>query len=275
VTGNYFSVLGIPLREGRVLTKEDRAGMPLVGVINQSMAERYFPHQDPVGARIRWAREERVSWITIVGVVGNVRHFGLARAEEPAIYTPYAQSSQSWKRWSEIVVRGSTSAPSLSQLKEAIWQVDSLIPVAKVRSMEELMSASLGELRFNTVLLIAFAAAAIALAAIGLYGVISYLVSQRTHEIGVRVALGAQHFHVLRLIVGHGFMLAVCGAVAGIFISLGASRFLASLLYGAQTSDPITFLVVALLLLATALLASYIPARRAMKVDPVIALRYE
>ncbi len=275
VAGDYFSALGIPLRKGRSLTREDRADTPLVGVINESMAQQYFSNQDPLGARIRWAREEGVSWITIVGVVGDVRHFGLGRAEEPAIYTPYAQSRQSWKRWSEIVVRSSTSAPSLAQLKQAIWKVDPLIPVAKVRSMSEVMSASLSELRFNTVLLIAFAAAAIALAGIGLYGVISYLVSQRTHEIGVRVALGAQHSHVLKLVLGHGFMLALCGAVAGILLSLGASRFLSSLLYGAQSSDLVTLASVAFLLLVVALFASYIPARRAMRVDPIVALRYE
>ncbi|HEY2713712.1 MAG TPA: ABC transporter permease [Chthoniobacterales bacterium] len=275
VAGDYFSVLAIPLRKGRALTREDRANTPLVGVINESMAQEYFPNQDPLGARIRWAREEGVSWITIVGVVGDVRHFGLGRAEEPAIYTPYAQSRQSWKRWSEIVVRSSASVPSLTQLKQAIWKVDPLIPVAKVRSMSEVMSASVSELRFNTVLLIAFAAAAIALAGIGLYGVISYLVSQRTHEIGVRVALGAQHSHLLKLVLGHGFRLALCGAVVGILISLGASRFLSSLLYGAQPSDPLTFASVAFLLLVVALFASYIPARRAMRVDPIVALHYE
>ncbi len=275
VAGDYFSALGIPLHKGRRLTREDRADKPLVGVINESMAQQYFPNQDPIGVRIRWARDEGVSWITIVGVVGDVRHFGLGRKEEAAIYTPYAQSGQSWKRWSEIVVRSSANAPSLAQLKQAIWKVDPLIPVAKVRSMEEVISASLSELRFNTVLLVAFAAAAIALAGIGLYGVISYLVSQRTHEIGVRVALGAQHSHVLKLVLGHGFMLALCGAVVGILISLGASRFLSSLLYGAQPSDPFTFASVALLLLVVALFASYIPARRAMRVDPIVALRYE
>jgi putative ABC transport system permease protein len=275
VAGDYFSVLKIPVRKGRTLTPDDRADTPLVGVINESMAQQYFPDHDPIGARIRWAREDRVSWITIVGVAGNVRHFGLGRAEEPAIYTPYAQSSQSWKRWSEIVVRSSAHPPSLGQLKQAIWRVDPLIPVAKVCSMEEVLSRSLSGLRFNTILLLVFAAAAIALAAIGLYGVIAYLVSQRTHEIGVRVALGAQRFHVLKLVLGHGFVLALCGAGAGILISLGASRFLSSLLYGAQAFQPITFLAVALVLLATALLASYIPARRALKVDPMVALRYE
>jgi putative ABC transport system permease protein len=278
VAGEYFRVMGIPLRQGRLLTRGDHADAPLVGVINESMARRYFPGQDPVGARIRWARSETISWITIVGVVGDVRHFGVARAEEPAIYTPYAQTDAVWKRWSEIVVR-TPAAPDVStlapQLKQAIWKVDPLLPVTKVRTMNEIMAVSLGERRFNAVLICVFAGVALTLACVGLYGVISYLVEQRTREIGVRMALGAQRYHVVNLVMRHGLTLCAAGVVLGLAAAFGASRVLTALLHGVEPTDPATFVSVILLLGAVALAATYLPARRAARLDPSIALRHE
>jgi putative ABC transport system permease protein len=277
VMGEYFKVLAIPLLQGRVLTRDDRAGTPLVGVINDSMARQYFRDQNPLGTRIRWARSEGVEWITIVGVVGNVRHFGLANSEEPAIYTPYAQSGQDWKRWSEIVVRGPgrTEPGLIAQLKSMVWKVDPSIPVTKVRSMSEVMSVSLAEQRFNTLLLGVFAGVALLLASVGLYGVLAFSVAQRTREIGIRMALGAQTRDVLRLVLRQGLTLSLLGIAAGICVSLAGTRVLAGLLYGVAPTDPVTFAAIALLLVAVALAACFIPARRAMKVDPMVALRYE
>jgi putative ABC transport system permease protein len=278
VAGDYFRVMGIPLRRGRLLTEHDRADAQLVGVINESMARQYFGEGDPIGVRMRWARSEGVEWITIVGVVGDVRHFGLAETEEAAIYTPYAQSGQTWKRWSEIVVR-TQSAPDLQsvamQLKQAIWKVDPLIPVTKVRTMSEIMAVSLAERRFNALLIGIFAAVAVTLAAVGLYGVIAYLVEQRTQEIGVRMALGAQRHHVLSLIMRHGLTLAATGLAVGVCAAFFALRLLTSLLHGVEPTDPATFVAVTSLLLLVAAAATYLPARRAAGLDPSVALRHD
>ena len=277
IAGDYFKVLDIPILQGRALATGDRADAPLVGVINESMARRYFPDQDPLGARIHWARDEGVEWITIVGVVGNVRHFGLANLEEPAIYTPYAQSGQEWKRWSEIVVRtpGTVGTGLIEQLKATVWKVDPSIPVTKVRSMTEVMSVSLSEQRFNALLLGIFAGIALLLATVGLYGVLAFSVSRRTREIGVRMALGAQAWDVAGLVLRQGLMLSLIGIAAGVCVSLAATRVLARLLYGVAPTDPATFASLAFLLTAVALAACLIPARRAMKLDPMVALRFE
>jgi putative ABC transport system permease protein len=277
IMGAYFKVLGIPLLQGRALNRDDRADAPAVGVINESMARQYFREQNPIGARIRWARSEGVDWITIVGVVGNVRHFGLANSEEPAIYTPYAQSGQDWKRWSEFVIRtpGKTDAPLISQLKKMVWHVDPTIPVTQVRPMSDVLSVSLAEQRFNTLLLGIFAAVALLLASVGLYGVLAFSVAQRTREIGIRMALGAQGGDVLRLVLRQGLILSVLGVASGISVSLAGTRVLRGLLYGVAPTDPATFAGVALLLVAVALVACLVPARRALRVDPIVALRHE
>jgi putative ABC transport system permease protein len=276
VAGEYFQVLGIPIIQGRALTRDDRSDAPLVGVINESMARQYFREMNPLGARIRWARSEEIQWITIVGVAGNVRHFGLANSEEPAIYTPYAQSAQEWKRWAEIVVRAPGVGPALvAQLKAMVWKVDPSIPVTRVRSMAEVMSTSLAAQRFNTLLLGVFAGVALLLASVGLYGVLAFSVAQRTREIGIRMALGAQTRDVMRLVLRQGLTLSLLGVAAGVGVSLAGTRVLAGLLYGVAPTDPATFAAVALLLVGVALVACFIPARRAMRVDPVVALRYE
>ncbi len=274
VAGDYFQVMGVPLLQGRALTRDDRAETPDVGVINESMARQYFREQNPIGARIRWARSEGVAWITIVGVVGNVRHFGLAFSEEPAIYTPYAQTGQSWKRWSEIVVR-SDRVISAPELKRAVWKVDPLIPIPKVKSMSDVMSVSLAAQRFNMILLAVFAAMALLLASVGLYGVLAFTVAERTREIGIRVAVGAQASDIMKLVLGQGLTLTVVGVVAGIAAALAATRLLSGLLYGVTPTDPATFAAIALLLITISLVACLLPARRAMKVDPIVALRNE
>ncbi len=242
------------------------------------MSRKYFPGQDPLGKRIRWARDEGVSWITIVGVVGDVRHFGLGQAEEPAIYTPYAQSGQSWKRWSEIVLRVPATTPTETvtrQIKEAIWQVDPLLAITPTRNMSEVVSVSLAAQRFNAFLVAAFAATALLLASVGLYGVLAFGVALRTREIGIRIAVGAQAGDVLKLVLGQGITLALLGVTAGVVVSLLGTRGLAGLLYDVTPTDPATFATLSLLLLLVAGLAGYLPARRALKIDPTITLRHE
>jgi putative ABC transport system permease protein len=208
--------------------------------------------------------------------VGDVKHFGLDTPEEPALYTPYAQSGAPWKRWQILVARtpGEPSAFA-DAVKKQIWQIDSQLPVTKLQTMPEVMALSVAEWRFNMLLLGLFAAVALMLAGVGIYGVISYSVTQRTHEIGVRMALGAQARDVLRLIVGQGLKLAALGVVLGTAGAFGLTRLMATLLFGVRPTDPLTFGLIALLLLGVALLASYLPARRALKLDPMIALRYE
>ena len=277
VGGDYFNTMSIPLRAGRDFTAQDGADAPLVGIINESMVRQYFQNENPIGARIRWARQEgEPQWMTIIGVAGDVKHFGLNEPEAPAVYTPYAQSQQPWKRWMYLVVRSDADPSTLVNLvKNQIWTVDNQIPVTRVQTMREIMAASVAGQRFNMLLLGIFASVALALAGVGIYGVISYSVTQRTHEIGIRMALGAQTRDVLKLILGQGLLLAAIGVVIGVAGAFALTRVMSSLLFGVSATDPATFTVVALLLIAVALLASYIPARRAMKVDPMVALRYE
>lgn len=215
-------------------------------------------------------------WITIVGVVGDVRHFGLDRPEEPALYTPYAQSGTPWKRWQMLVARTQGAPLAFAEtIKKQIWQVDARLPVTNLHAMTEVMALSFAERRFNMLLLGLFAGVALLLAAVGIYGVISYAVTQRTHEIGVRMALGASARDVLKLIVRQGMTLALSGVGAGLLAALLLTRFMRTLLFGIQSSDPVTYVVIALLLVAVALLACWLPAWRATKVDPLMALRCE
>jgi putative ABC transport system permease protein len=277
VGGDYLRVMRIPLREGRDLTPQDTAGAPLVGVVNESFARTYFAGATPVGARVRWARATgEPQWVTIVGVAGDVKHFGLDHAEEPAIYTPYAQSQQNWKRWMYLVVRGDAEPSMMTNaVKSKIWAVDSQIPVTKVLTMEEVSASSVASRRFQMTLLAAFACVALLLAAVGIYGLISYSVAQRTHEIGVRMALGAQGRNILALVVRQGLALAAVGLAAGLLGALALTRVLTGLVYGVSTTDPATYAGLSLFLLLVALAACLIPARRATKVDPLTALRYE
>jgi putative ABC transport system permease protein len=214
--------------------------------------------------------------MTIVGVVGDVRASGTGREEVPAVYAPIAQESRPWKTWMTVAIRSSLP-PSvlLPAVKRAVARVAPAVPVTRPRTMDELMAASAVARRFNLLLLGAFAALALALAAVGVHGVISYAVGHRIHEVGVRVALGATPRDILRLVVGQGFVLAAGGAVLGSAAALGLSRFVSGMLFGVRATDPVTFAGVAALLVAVALLACYLPARRALRVDPVVALRYE
>jgi putative ABC transport system permease protein len=277
VMGDYFRTMQIPLRAGRDFTAQDRAGTQLVGILNQAAVRNFFPREDPVGKRIRWAREPGPpQWITIVGVAGDVHHFGLDEKEDSALYSLYEQSNQPWKRWMTMVVRTHQDPASLVRAaKNVVWSVDPGIPVSKVRTMPEVMVASMAERRFNTLLLALFAGLALVLAAVGIYGLTSYSVTQRTHEIGIRMALGAEPRHVLGLMVGEGFRLTVIGMAIGAAAALALTRLMASLLFEVRPTDLATYSAVAGLLAAVSIVASYIPARRAAKVDPMVALRNE
>jgi putative ABC transport system permease protein len=275
VGGDYFRVMGIPLLQGRDFTAQDRIDMPLVGLVNESFAREYFAGASPVGARISWARGPR-QWMTIVGVVGDVKHFGLNQPEASAFYAPYAQLNQPWKRWMYLTVRGDMDTQTLvGEVKKQIWAIDKLVPVTKVQTMTEVMAASLAGQQFNMTLMGIFAGVALLLAAVGIYGVASYSVTQRTREIGIRMALGAQGPDVLRLVLRQGATLAGSGVAIGLAAAVALTRFMSSLLYGVSATDPMTFAGVALLLTGVALVACFVPARRATKIDPGVALRYE
>ena len=276
VNPGYHQALGIPLLKGRHIEDADRANTFPVAVINQAAVREFFPDEDPVGKRFRWAFADTVRWITIAGVVGDVRDFGLDTNDRSAAYLPYAQEQAWWRTWNVVALRTSVPTASLiEQVKGEIAKVDPLVPIADVRTMDKLVEDSYALRRFSLQLLGGFAVVALALAMIGIYGVISQEVRQRTHEIGLRLALGAQRGDVLRLIVGHGLRLTLAGLALGLLGSLALTRLLQTLLFGVSPTDPVTFVGVSFLLTAVALLASYIPARRAAKVDPMVALRYE
>ena len=276
VMGDYFGVMRIGLRAGRALTSMDDENHPLVAVINEAMARKFFRGQNPIGQRIRWARDTETRWMTIVGVAANVKESSLAEAAYPTIFTPFAQTNESWRRWMSVVVRlPDATASQIPAIKREVWAVDPQIPLNRIESMEELLGLSLVERQFNMSLLGLFAALSVALVAVGIYGVTAYSVSQRTHEIGIRVAVGARRLDVLRLVMGEGARMAAVGTAAGIAGALVLTRLMTKLLYGVSATDPVTFAAVAALMTAVVLAASLIPARRAMRVDPTVALRYE
>ncbi len=272
VSVDYFSTLQIPLVLGRFFTAHDAQGSLPVVIINLAFVRRFLNGQNALGKRIRLGRPTG-DWSTIVGVVGNVHYRGLDRGDEPLIFTPYCQGPAPYI---SLLVRTASNPVSLAaSLRAQVQAVDKNQPVFDMQSMQQRIDQSLGSRRFNTFLLTAFALLGLVLAAVGLYGVISYSVTQRTHEIGIRMALGAQRPEVLKMVLRHGLFLAVAGVTAGLAAATGLTRLLASLLYGVKPLDTITFALVPIVLIVVALLASYIPARRATKVNPTVALRHE
>jgi putative ABC transport system permease protein len=276
VMGDYFHVMKIPLRSGRDFGPQDfDEKAPLVGIINDEMVRQYFPSENPLGKRVRWVSNPTVQWITIIGVVGDVKHFGLDLPEEPALYSPYTQINP-WKRWMTFAARTQSDPAAMEQaVKSQIWKVDSQLPITKVQTMNEVAAASFAARRFNMLLLTLFAGLALILAAVGVYGVMSYAVTQRTHEIGIRMALGAQMGSVIKLVMKSGLLITVIGVSIGLAGAFALTRLMRSLLFAVEATDKATFAGVSLCLLLIALLACYIPARRATKVDPLVALRYE
>jgi putative ABC transport system permease protein len=267
VSPGYFGTLGIPLRGRDFTVQDDTSSLP-VAIISAALAAKYFPNEDPIG-RTLVMRSFRDDPHTIVGVAGDVRTFGL---DQDAGLVFYGSSGQ-YTGWNPMTLVWRSQAPSVDTVRASLRSLDPGVPIASVASMDTLLDRSFGPRRFNLYLLGAFAAVALALAAIGLFGVMAYLVSQRTREIGVRLALGATRGEVFRLILGKGLSLAAAGALAGIAAALWLTRVMEALLFSVSRTDTVTFVAVPAGLLVIAALACYLPARRAMRVDPVVALR--
>jgi predicted permease len=272
VSAGYFETIGIPLLRGRGLVAADDADAPLVVVINDSLARRYWGQENPVGQRLQFGPP---TWRTVIGVVGDVRHEGLDAESKPEMYVPFAQAPNNEARTTVVIRTVVDPAAVAVALRNAVSSVDAAVPLDQVGTMEKLVSASVGQPRFRTVLLAIFSIVALVIASIGIYGVMNYLVIQRTSEFGVRLAVGATEGDVLRLVLGRASVLIVAGLCLGLLGSVVLARLIASLLYGVKPLDWVTFAAVSLLLSAVALFASYIPARRATRIDPMVALRYE
>ena len=272
-TPDYFTTMQIPLLKGRAFTDQDKAGVPLVVIVNETLARKHWPGQDAIGKRIRFqAPIDKAPWMEVVGVIKDVKH-ELTLEVTPEYYLPHAQDV--W-RGMVVVARTTVDPASLAgAIRQDVWAIDKDQPVFDVRTMQEVRSLSVGLQQFNSLMIGIFAGVALLLAAIGIYGVMAFAVTQRTREIGIRMALGARKTDVLRMIVVNGMKLAVIGLVIGLVASWALTRFISGLLFGVEPTDPLTFSVVSACLLAAAFLACYLPARRATKVDPLEALRYE
>jgi putative ABC transport system permease protein len=278
ITPNYLEALGVPLLAGRMITEADSEKAPFVAVINTSMAHQFFANESPLGKKIQLGAlpEKDVPWMEVVGVVGDVRP-GLGVEPQSEMYLPYRQADSLLPVFQLSVVLRTSLDPAAesSALRSALHDIDSNQPLVNVRTMEDNMAASVSEPRFRTWLLGLFALLALVLSTIGIYGVMSYSVHQRTHEIGIRVAMGAQPAQVFGLVTGEGLRLALIGVALGLAASIALTRVLRGFLYQVSALDPMTFGCVSLALIGVAIFASYLPARRATKVDPLVALRYE
>ena len=276
VSPDYFRAMGIPLLRGRYFEAHDTPeSMPVV-VINRRLAEQYWPGEEAIGKRLKVGPlDSQNAWLTVVGVVGDVRQTGLYD-QKLEFYVPYMQERRSFMAPRDLVVR-TKADPALiaSAVRKAVWSVDKDQPVSNVRTLDQVFAAAISQERFQALMLGLFAALALVLACVGLYGVISYSVVQRTHEIGVRMALGAQSVDVLRLVIRQGMLLTFAGLVIGVVAGTFVTRVLTDMLFGVTPRDPLTFVGVPVLLVIVAFVACYVPARRATKVDPLEALRYE
>ncbi len=270
ISPGYFQMMGIPLLQGRAFTESDGAGATGVAIINRAFAERYWPGEDPLGRRLLVEFNQR--WVTVVGIVGNVKQSGLQYEAAPHVYVSYKQIPQI-----RFLLARTAADPLgfIGMARSRIQSIDRDLPIYNIHTMEDLLAESVAQRRLNLLLLGVFAAVALALTVVGLYGVISYSVTQRTREIGIRLALGAQPGDVLRLVLGQGMKLVGFGIALGLTGAVALTRWMATLLFEVKATDPMTYVLVAGVLIATALLACWIPARRAAKVDPMIALRCE
>jgi predicted permease len=274
VSGHYFQTMEIPLRQGRLFNDEDAETKPGATIIDDLMAQQFWPNENPIGKRIRFKDSGPDSpWITVVGVVGRVKQYTLDTDSRIALYLPHTQYPT---RAMNVVLRSSVEPAALtSALKQEIRALDSDLPVYNVRTMSQRVDESLARRRFAMLMLVLFAFLAFALATIGIYGVMAYIVNQGTRELGIRMALGATQSHILRLVVRQGMTLALSGVASGLLGAFALTRVMRSLLFGIGATDAATFTVISLVLLFTALLASYIPARRAARIDPMVSLRCE
>jgi putative ABC transport system permease protein len=280
VTPDYFRTLGLELKRGRLITEQDRAGTPLVAVIDESFAQKYFSNEDPIGKHLEAG--SGLKDVEIVGIVGHVKHYGLDGEVpvDPQYYLAFRQIPDELVapvfRTVSLSVRASGDpAQLIGAIRQQVLSTDKDQPVFNARTMEQVIAESIASRRFAMLLLSIFACVALLLASVGIYGVMSYSVTQRTHEIGIRMALGASTRDVMKMIVGHGMGLTLLGVGCGLVAAILLSRFLSSLLFGVSAADPLTYGGVSLLLILVALVACYIPARRATRVDPMVALRYE
>ncbi|MCM3872702.1 MAG: ABC transporter permease [Pyrinomonadaceae bacterium] len=268
---NYFETIGIPFIKGRLFGPQDQTNTPTVLIINQTMARRFWPDQDPLGKQIKFVEDGSSG--TVVGVVGDAKHYWLDDEAKPQMYASYTQQPG---YFATVVIRTTVEPLALTEsVRQALWKVDADQPMWKIRTVEFLVNRSVADRKFLMALMGIFASLALVLTMIGLYGVISYLVNQRTQEIGIRMALGAQMGDILRMILKQGMVLVLTGVALGLGASWLMTRLMSRLLYQVSATDPLTFGTIALLLTAVALLACYLPARRATKVDPLVALRYE
>jgi predicted permease len=273
VSGGYFQAMGVPIIAGRTFTDNDRDNAPGVAIVSVTMARRYWPGQNAVGRRLRFDDNAEADWITVVGVAGDVRQLGLDKDAPPVLYIPYQQFSLPF---TNLVVRSSAPGSTVAALmRTTVTNADPDLPPGEIASLGTIISQSIDEPRFRSLLLTAFACTALVLAAVGVYGLMSYSVAERTREIGIRVALGARPRQVLLPVLRQGLILALSGAAIGLAGALGAVRVLSRFLFGVDPYDPLTFGAVCVVLLSVALLASYVPSRRALRVDPVEALRGE
>jgi putative ABC transport system permease protein len=272
VTPGYFHLVGIPLLRGRLFSEFDIDSAPQVAVVNEAFARTYWPNEDAIGKRFKSTKPD-APWITVVGIMANARTQSLPENDSPQLYLSVYQTPA---KHLAIFLRGHVDTSAIPAcVREQVQAVDPTLPVFGAQTLSATVSESLSQRRFSMEMVGAFALTALLLAALGIYGVISYLVSERTHEIGIRLALGAPRSNILLIVLRQGLGLAVAGAAVGLLCALIVSHLMANLLYGVRPTDPLTFGAVALLFLGVALLACYVPARRATHVDSIIALRHE
>jgi putative ABC transport system permease protein len=276
VSDGYFEAMGIRLIEGRYFTASDAEGAPNVIIANQTMARTFWKNQSPIGRRVRPSNSRSNEWCTVIGVVADVKNAGIDKPTGTELYLPYRQPQGGGSSGMYVVMRGRADSLDLAgAVRRELRDLDPTVPVSAVRTMDEVLSTAQSRPRFLTYLLTIFSGVALALAMVGIYGVLSYLVARRSKEFGLRMALGAPRQHVLALVLKQGAVLAAIGIVFGLLVALALTRLMSSLLYGIHAIDPTTFVAMPLALAAVALVASYVPARRATKVDPMVALRYE
>jgi putative ABC transport system permease protein len=268
---NYFETIGIPFIKGRLFGNQDQANTPTVLIINQTMANRFWPGQEPLGKQVKFVSDGSMG--TVVGVVGDAKHYWMEEETRSQMYGAYSQQPG---LFATVLIRTTVEPLGLSEpVRQAVWKVDPDQPMWKIRTVEFLIDRSVADRKFLLALMGIFASLALVLTMIGLYGVISYLVNQRTQEIGIRMALGAQMSDILRMVLKQGMFLVLTGVALGLASAWLLTRLIASLLFRVSATDPLTFGGISVLLIAVALLACYLPARRATKVDPLVALRYE
>jgi predicted permease len=274
VTAAYFRTMNIPLLKGRAFTDADNETSEKVALINDTLARKYWPGENPLGKRINTGFEGKGVWVTIVGVVGDIRQQSLRVPTVPEMYRPFFQHNELPPL--TIMLRTATSVAGIApSIRSAVWSIDGNVPITDLQPMTEVVAHSISQPRSTMLMLTAFAVIGLVLGIIGIYGVIAYSVAQRTHEIGIRMALGARSPDVLKLVLGQGLRLILAGAALGLGGAFALTRLMSSILFGVSASDPATFAVVTIFLTVVALLASYIPARRAAKLSPMVALRYE